>query len=171
VTFNEDDRQRARAIIDAYPVARSAVMPLLHLAQDRDGWVTPEAMREIAEMLALTPAEVLGVCAFYTMYKREPVGNLVVSVCTNVTCLVRGGPELYDRLQHHYADDGDVFVEEVECLAACDGAPCLQVNYEYHLDMTPETAVEIVDAYRSGQRRARGVSGGASAPVASGGGA
>ncbi len=150
----------ARPIIERYPVSRSAVMPLLHLAQDRDGWVTPEAVKEIADLLGLTAAEVYGVCAFYTMYKREPVGKLVVSVCTNVTCLVLGGPELYQDLRERYLDDEDVHVEEVECLAACDGAPCMQVNYDYHLNLTTEAAVEVVAAYKSGERKARGVSGG-----------
>jgi len=167
VSFNDDNRRRARALIERYPNSRSAVMMLLHLAQDQDGWVSPEAIAEIAGMLDLTPAEVLGVCSFYTMYKREPVGKYVVSVCTNVTCLVRGGPELFEALGDHYADDPDVHVEEVECLAACDGAPCMQVNYDYHLNLTTETAIDTVDGYKSGARKARGVSVG----VASGGSA
>lgn len=157
--FTEENRSRARAIVELYPVRRSAVMPLLHLAQDQHGWVNPEAMREIAELVGIEPAQVLGTCAFYTMYKREPVGRFVVSVCTNVSCLVMGGPEIYDRLRDEYRDDADVHVEEVECLAACDGAPALQVNYEFYEQTTPETAVEIVDSYRSGERRARTVSG------------
>lgn len=157
--FTEDNRRRAREIIERYPVTRSAVMPLLHLAQDQEGWVSEEAMREIAELLSMEPAQVLGACAFYTMYKREPVGQLVVSVCTNVSCLVTGGPEILDHLRARYADDGDVHVEEVECLAACGGAPALQVNYEFHEDMTVETAVEIVESYRAGDRKARTVSG------------
>ena len=115
-----------------YPHAKSALLPLLHLAQDRNGWVTPAAIEEIAELLDLTPALVLGTCSFYTMFKREPVGALVVSVCTNVSCLVNGGPELLEALRAHFADDDDVLVEEVECLAACDLAPVLQVNYEFH---------------------------------------
>ncbi|HVM40319.1 MAG TPA: NAD(P)H-dependent oxidoreductase subunit E [Acidimicrobiia bacterium] len=170
MSFNDDNRRRARALIERYPNSRSAVMMLLHLAQDQDGWVSPEAIAEIAGMLDLTPAEVLGVCSFYTMYKREPVGKYVVSVCTNVTCLVRGGPELFEALGDHYADDPDVHVEEVECLAACDGAPCMQVNYDYHLNLTTETAIDTVDGYKSGARKARGVSGGA-VGVASGGSA
>ena len=97
--FNDADRKRAREIIARYPHAKSAVLPLLHLAQDRDGWVTPEAMEEIAALLGLTPALVLGTCSFYTMFKREPVGKLVVSVCTNVSCLVNGGPDLLGQLR------------------------------------------------------------------------
>jgi len=158
-TFNEANRQKARAIIDRYPHKRSAVMPLLHLAQDQDGWVSPDAMREIADLVGIEPAQVLGTCAFYTMYKREAVGGLVVSVCTNVSCLVTGGPEILEHLGREYADDPDVHVEEVECLAACGGAPALQVNYEFHENLTTETAVEIIESYKRGDRRARTVSG------------
>lgn len=165
--FTEENRQRAQAIVERYPVRRSAVMPLLHLAQDQAGWVSEEAMREIAALLELEPAQVLGTCAFYTMYKREPVGRFVVSVCTNVSCLVTGGPEILADLRHRYDDDDEVFVEEVECLAACGGAPAAQVNYEFHENLTTETAVEIVEAYKRGERRARTVSG-TLAPLAPG---
>lgn len=171
MAFTEENRRRARAIIERYPVARSAVMPLLHLAQDQDGWVSEEAMREIAGMLDLAPAEVLGVCSFYTMYKRRPVGRFVVSVCTNVTCLVTGGPEILEDLRGRYAEDPDVLVEEVECLAACGGAPALQVNYEFHEDVTTESAVDLVESYKRGERTARTISGTAVAVGAGRGGA
>lgn len=162
MAFSPENLERARGIVARYPQARSATLPLLHLAQDQDGWVSPEAMTEVADLVGIEPAEVFGTCSFYTMFKREPVGKLVVSVCTNVTCLVTGGPEVLDHLRRRYADDHDVFVEEVECLAACGGAPALQVNYEYHEGMTPELAARLVDAYASGERVARGVSGGRS---------
>jgi NADH-quinone oxidoreductase subunit E len=156
--LTDADRRRAREIVARYPHAKSALLPLLHLAQDRSGWVTPAAMEEIAEILELTPALVLGTCSFYTMLKREPVGGLVVSVCTNVSCLVNGGPELLDALRTRFAD-GDVLVEEVECLAACDLAPVLQVNYEFHGPMTPEVAIDLIEQYRRGDLVARTVSG------------
>jgi NADH-quinone oxidoreductase subunit E len=159
VAFTDRNRARAREIIGRYPVATSATLPLLHLAQDQDGWVTPEAMEEIADLLDLTAAQVLGVCSFYTMFKREPVGRLVVSVCTNVSCLVNGGPELLRTLDDRYLDDDDVHVEEVECIAACDLAPVMQVNYDYHGPVTPEAAETIVDEYKQGARKARTVSG------------
>lgn len=158
-TFSDANLARAREIVARYPHPRSAIMPLAHLAQDVEGWLTEDAMREIAELVDATPAEVMATCSFYTMYKREPVGRFVVSVCTNVTCLVLGGPELLEHLEARYADDDDVFVEEVECLAACDGAPCLQVNYEFHENLTPESATEIVEEYKAGTRAARTVSG------------
>jgi NADH-quinone oxidoreductase subunit E len=157
--FDDANLVKAREIVARYPRAKSAILPLAHLAQDQNGWLSPEAMEQIAELTGTTAADVLGTCSFYTMLKRRPCGKLVVSVCTNVTCLVTGGPEVLDHLEEHYASDADVTVEEVECLAACDGAPALQVNYEFHEGMTPSRAVEVVEAYRSGARHARTVSG------------
>ena len=162
--YTEANLAKARETIARYPFAKSAVLPLLHLAQDQDGWVSPEAMKEIAGLLGLAPAQVLGTCSFYTMFKRAPVGKLVVSVCTNVTCLVNGGPELLGALRSQYAADEDVFVEEVECLAACDCAPVLQVNYEFHGPLTPESASGIIEEYKRGDRTPRTISG--SAPLA-----
>lgn len=150
---------RAHELVARYPKTKSAILPLAHLAQDQDGWVSPEAMEAIAALVDVTPAEVQGTVSFYTMFKREPVGKYLVSVCTNVSCLVLGGPELYEHLSDRYAADPDVTVEEVECLAACDGAPCLQVNYEYHLKLTPEAGEAVVEEYKSGALRARSISG------------
>ena len=157
--FTDANLATARETIARYPFAKSAVLPLLHLAQDQDGYVTGEAMEEIADLLDITPAQVLGTCSFYTMFKREPVGTLVVSVCTNVSCLVNRGPELLDGLRARYATDADVTVEEVECLAACDLAPVLQVNYEFHGPLTVDGAAELIDEYRSGDRTPRTISG------------
>jgi NADH-quinone oxidoreductase subunit E len=159
MAFSDENRQKARAIIDQYPRAKSAILPLAHLAQDQDGWLSQDAMSEIAELVDVTPADVLGTCSFYTMFKREPVGRLLVSVCTNVTCLVTGGPEVLEHLRSRYAADDEVHVEEVECLAACGGAPALQVNYEFHEQLTPETAESIVESYKRGELTARTVSG------------
>jgi len=157
--FSDANLVRARELVARYPRAKSAVLPLAHLAQDQDGWLTNEAMEEIALLTGVTPAEVQGTCSFYTMFKRRPCGSLIVSVCTNVTCLVTGGPEILDALAARYGDDDAVTVEEVECLAACGGAPALQVNYEYHEHMTPQAAETVVDEYKSGRRSARTISG------------
>jgi NADH:ubiquinone oxidoreductase subunit E len=159
MAFTPENLARAREIVGRYPVAKSATLPLLHLAQDQDGWVSPEAMEQIAGILDLTPAQVLGVCSFYSMFKREPVGQLVVTVCTNVSCLVNGGPELLRTLQDHHLDDDDVHVEEVECIAACDLAPVMQVNYDYYGPVDAEAAETIIDEYKAGVRRARTISG------------
>ena len=160
MSFDASNLARAHEIVAQYPRAKSAILPLAHLAQDQDGWLSPEAMREIAELVGVTPAEVNGTCSFYTMFKRRPCGKYVVSVCTNVTCLVLGGPEILEHLEERYAGDGDVTVEEVECLAACGNAPSMQVNYEFHEHLNPEVAAAIVDDYKSGVLTARGVSGG-----------
>ena len=149
----------ADEILARYPVKRSALMPLLHAVQDRDGYVTEAAMEEVAEQIGLIPAEVLGVCSFYSMFKRTPQGKLLVSVCTSVSCMVNGGEELHTALRERYADDPDVTVEEVECLAADDGAPVMQVNYEFHERMTPETARGIVEDYKAGRLAPRSMSG------------
>ena len=157
--FTTANRERAREIIERYPQKRSASLPLLYLAQDQDGWITPDALEEIAELLDQTPALVLGTASFYTMFKLAPVGTYVVSVCTNVSCLVNGGPELLARLREQYAGAAEVTVEEVECIAACDLAPVLQVNYEFHGPLTGESATTIIDEYKQGKRVARTISG------------
>jgi NADH-quinone oxidoreductase subunit E len=159
VPFTPANLDLARDIIAKYPQKRSAVLPLLHLAQDQDGHVTPEAIEEVADLLDLTPALVLGTCSFYTMFKREPVGELLVSVCTNVSCLVNGGPDLLAHLQARYAADDAVTVEEVECIAACDLAPVLQVNYEFHGPLRGADADSLIEEYKAGKRVARTISG------------
>jgi NADH-quinone oxidoreductase subunit E len=157
--FDEAHLAQAKEIVARYPRAKSAILPLAHLAQDQHGWLSPEAIEEIGALTGTTAADVLGTCSFYTMLKRRPCGKLVVSVCTNVTCLVTGGPEVLEHLEEHYAADPDVTIEEVECLAACGGAPALQVNYEFHERVTPSAAQQIVEEYKSGARTARTVSG------------
>jgi NADH-quinone oxidoreductase subunit E len=157
--LTDADKRRAAEIIARYPHSKSAMLPLLHLAQDRHGWVTPQAMEDVAALLGLTPALVLGACSFYTMLKREPVGRFVVSVCTNVSCLVNGGPELLETLRERYAGDDEVHVEEVECIAACDLAPVMQVNYEFHGPVTGEAAIDVIEQYRRGDLKARTLSG------------
>ena len=157
--FTDANRVRARDIVARYPRPKSAILPLAHLAQDQHGFLSAAAITEIAELTGVTAADVQGTCSFYTMLKRRPCGKFVVSVCTNVTCLVTGGPEILEHLEDRYADDPDVTVEEVECLAACGGAPAMQVNYEFHERLTTSGATEIVDEYRNGARTARTISG------------
>jgi NADH-quinone oxidoreductase subunit E len=147
----------AKSIIKRYPRSRSALIPLLHLAQEQDGWVTPEAMEHIAELLDLTPAEVLGTCSFYEMFKREPVGKYVVNVCTNISCQLLGGEELLGQCEKALGikagsttPDGLVTLEEVECIAACTEAPALQVNYRYFHKVSHGDAEELLRNLRAG---------------------
>ena len=156
--LNAQNLEMANAIIKRYPRARSALIPLLHLAQEQDGWVTPEAMEHVAELLDITPAEVLGTCSFYEMFKREPVGKYLVNVCTTVPCLMLGGPELLEHLESKLGvragattDDGTFTLNEVECVAACTQAPCLLVNYRVFGPLTDADASQLVDDLNAGR--------------------
>lgn len=149
---------RAREIIARYPHTRSALLPLLYLAQEQDGYVTDEAMTHIAELLDLTPAEVFGTASFYTMFKLEPVGRHLVSLCTNIACLIDGAYELLEHAEDTLGikpgvttDDGEFSLEEVECLALCDQAPCVQVNYRFFGNVTPESFDELCADIRAGR--------------------
>ena len=158
--LSDDNVTLARQIIARYPRSRSALIPLLHVAQEQDGWLTPEAMEHIGELLDLTPAEVLGTASFYEMFKRHPVGEYLIGVCTNISCMILGA---YDLLHHAEGKlgiktgsttaDGRFTLEEMECLAACTGAPCLQVNYRYFENVTTDDFDRLVDDLRSGKLR------------------
>ncbi|MBB3049255.1 NADH-quinone oxidoreductase subunit E [Prauserella isguenensis] len=167
-TFGEDTVAEARELISRYPQSRSALLPLLHLVQSVEGYVSQEGMTFCAEQLGLSEAEVAAVATFYTMYKRRPCGEHLVSVCTNTLCAAMGGDAIYKRLQQHLGSEsaplghedvagtpgesGSVMLEHAECLAACDLAPVLQVNYEYFDNQTEDSAVELVDALRRGDK-------------------
>ncbi len=150
---------RARQTVALYPEPRSALIPLCHLAQEQDGWLTPEAMVEIADLVGVTPGEVLGTASFYDMLHTEPVGRYVVSVCTNIACLLDGAAELLEHAESSLGigaggttTDGMVTLEEAECLADCDRAPCVQVNHRYVGAQTPESFDRLVTDLRSGAR-------------------
>lgn len=157
--LSERTRAEAREIIARYPVARSALLPLLHLVQSEQGYVTPEGIAFCAAELGLTKAEVGAVATFYTMFKRRPTGDFLVSVCTNTLCGMLGGDEVYDTLRAELGvghdqttADGSITLEHAECLAACDYAPVLTVNYEFFDRVDPDEAVRLVRALRSGER-------------------
>src|SRR3954469_2709462 len=157
--FTAENEELARQIIGRYPVIKSATIPLCHLAQEQDGYLAGDAMEHIAELLGLTPAEVLGTASFYEMFKREPVGRYVVNVCTSISCFLNGG----DELLHHAEEklgvlhggttrDGMFTLEGYECIAACTEAPCLQVNYRYFHRVSNDELDQLVDDLRSGRR-------------------
>ena len=157
--FTAENTILAREIIGRYPRPKSALIPLLHLAQEQDGYVAPDAMEHIAELLDVTAAEVLGTCSFYEMFKREPVGDYLVNVCTNISCLLLGGEELLHHLEERLGirsgsttADGAFTIEDVECIAACTEAPCLQVNYRYFYKVTNDAADALIDDLRHGRR-------------------
>jgi NADH-quinone oxidoreductase subunit E len=150
---------QAAEIIGRYPRARSALLPLLHLVQSQEGYVSQDGIEFCADQLGLTEADVTGVVSFYTMYKRKPVGDYHVGVCTNSLCAVMGGDAIFADLQEHLGigndettGDGKVSLEHLECNAACDYAPVMMVNWEFFDNMTPSKARDLVDDLRSGTR-------------------
>jgi NADH-quinone oxidoreductase subunit E len=157
--LTEQTRLEVREIIARYPVPRSALLPMLHLVQSYQGYVTPEGVALCAEELGLTKAEVGAVATFYTMYKRRPTGRHLVSVCTNTLCAVLGGQRIFDAVAadlgvHHdeTAADGSVTLEHAECLAACDYAPVVTVDYEFYDQQDVDSARELVAALRRGEK-------------------
>ncbi len=144
-------REQADAIVARYPESRSALLPLLYLAQSAEGHLSREGMREVGELLGLTTAEVEAVATFYTMYKREPTGRWVVSVCTNVSCALLGAREVHEAARRAAEGDEEVEVEEVECLGACDAAPVVQVNYCSYDRLSQEGVAELIEALRAGE--------------------
>ncbi|HWC36021.1 MAG TPA: NADH-quinone oxidoreductase subunit NuoE [Mycobacteriales bacterium] len=157
--LSDETRELAREIIARYPKPRSALLPLLHLVQSDEGYVSPDGIALCAEVLGLTKAEVGAVATFYTMYKRKPVGEYHVGVCTNTLCAVMGGDAIYSALKDHtgitsqngVTEDGKVSLEHIECNAACDFAPVVMVNWEFFDNQTPESAKQIVDDLRAGK--------------------
>ena len=150
--------EMARSIVSKYPNSRSAVLPLLFLVQGIEGHVTDRGMRDVAGLLGLTPAEVLASSSFYTMLKKRPTGEYLISVCRNVSCAHRGANKVIKALREHLdidpgavTDDGKFEFETAECLATCDGAPTMQINYEDFYDVTPESARELVDRIARGE--------------------
>ncbi|MDT4917338.1 MAG: NADH-quinone oxidoreductase subunit [Pseudonocardiales bacterium] len=161
--FGEQTRREAAELIGRYPAGeeRSALLPLLHLVQSEQGYVTPDGIAFCAEILDITKAQVAAVVTFYTMYKRKPTGEYLVSVCTNTLCGVLGGDEIFAALREQLGignnettPDGAITLEHAECLAACDYAPVVTVNYEFFDNQTVDSARGIVDQLQSGERPA-----------------
>lgn len=153
-----ENEAEARRIIARYPRPKSAMVPLLHLAQAQDGYVSEEAMTHIAELVGVTPAEVLGTCSFYEMFKLSPVGRYLINICTNISCELLGAAELIEHAEERLGvpvgettTDGLFTLEGAECQAACTEAPCLQVNYRYRYKVAPEDFDSLVDDLSDGR--------------------
>jgi NADH-quinone oxidoreductase subunit E len=151
-------RRDAAEVIARYPQKRSALLPLLHLVQSVDGYVTGRGIDLCAELLDLTRAEVSGVATFYTQFKRHPNGRYTVGVCINTLCAVMGGDEIWEAVSEHLGighdettDDGMVTLERVECNAACDYAPVVVANWEFFDNQTPQSTIDLVDRLRAGE--------------------
>ena len=156
--LNDDNVRLAREIIGRYPKPRSATIPLLHLAQEQDGYITNEAMAHIGELVGATSAEVYGTASFYEMFKFEPVGKYLINICGTMSCALMGAEELMhhaeERLGIHMGGttpDGMFTLERAECQAACTEAPCLQVNYRYRFRVTSQNFDDLVNQLSSGQ--------------------
>ena len=155
--FTEANLVVAHEIIGRYPLPKSAVIPLLHLAQEQDGWITDDAMVHIGELVGCSSAEVLGTCSFYEMFKREPVGRYLVTICGTMSCALLGAEDLIHHAEHRLGikvggttPDGMFTLERAECQAACTEAPTLQVNYRYRYRVTNESFDTLIDELAAG---------------------
>lgn len=163
--FTPELRHDAETIIAKYPNSRSAALPLLFLVQSVEGHVTDAGMREVADILGLTPAQVLATASFYTMLKKRPQGEFLISVCRNISCTHLGARAVIQAAEERLGvtagektPDGKFSLEAAECLATCDGAPSIQINYEDFYRVTPEEIVKLIDELAAG-RRVRSVRG------------
>lgn len=156
--LSAENLQRARQLIGLYPQSRSALIPMLHIAQEQDGWLTPDGMAHVAELLDIDPAEVYGTASFYDMFFTHPVGRHLVSVCTNLACLLNGADELLEHAEARLGvapggttADGEFTLEEVECIAFCGAAPCLAVNWRFFGNIGNDDFDRLVDDLAAGR--------------------
>lgn len=157
--FTEEHRRVAEQIVAKYPNSRSATLPLLFLVQSIEGYVTEDGMREVADILGLTSAQVLASASFYTMLKKRPQGDYVVSICRNISCTHLGARKVIARAEESLGisagettADGRFSLEAAECLGTCDGAPSMQINYEDFYKVTPDEVVELIEKLARGER-------------------
>ncbi|HEU0042901.1 MAG TPA: NAD(P)H-dependent oxidoreductase subunit E [Jiangellaceae bacterium] len=155
--LNDHNVVVAREIIARYPKQKSALIPLVHLSQEQNGYVTNEAMRHIAELIGVTPAEVYGTASFYEMFRFEPTGKFLINICGTMSCALMGADALMHHAEHTLGikagsttPDGLITLQHAECQAACTEAPTLQVNYRHRYRVTPESFDTLVDDLRAG---------------------
>jgi NADH-quinone oxidoreductase subunit E len=157
MTFSPHLEERFAKLLTSYPPGRqrSAMVPMLLYAQDEVGSITQELVEEVAKRVGVTPLQVEEVLSYYSMLHRKPLGKYHVQICTNIRCLLTGGEELWRHAcarlgvgHKEVTADGQISVEEVECIGACSWAPALQVNYDFHHNVTPEKLDELLDSLR-----------------------
>ena len=153
--FSPELEQRFARLVTQYPVKRSALIPMLLYAQDEVGYLSDEVIDNIADRLDLTPLDVRNVISYYSLLRTKPMGKYHVQVCTNISCMLRGGEEVFDHCRQKLGighkqktADGVFSLEEVECIGACSWAPAIQVNYDFHENLTPEKLDKVLDDYR-----------------------
>jgi NADH-quinone oxidoreductase subunit E len=151
---------RLDALVKKYPVKRSALIPMLLYAQDEVGYLSDAVIAEVAQRIGITELEVRNVASYYSMLRLKPAGKFNIQVCTNISCMLRGANDVYERFQEELGigdkgvtQDGVFSLEEVECIGACCWAPAIQVNYDFHDELKPEQVPGILDGYR-GQAQA-----------------
>jgi len=151
--FSEENLQKIEQILKKYPTKQAAVMPVLYIAQEQNGWISKEVMLETASVLEMTEEDVFGVATFYTMYHKKEMGKNHIQVCTNVSCMLRGGYQIYDAIKEKLGlDNGEVSpdkkfsLEEVECMGSCGTAPMIAVNEDYFENLDKEKALQILDS-------------------------
>lgn len=152
-TFTPEELQKIEQIKARYPEAKAAIMPVLWMAQAKWGWLSDDVMRTVAATLQLPLAHVKGVATFYTMYFKKPMGKHHVQVCTNVSCMLRGGDALFDKVKTKYGighnectADGRISLEEVECMGACGGAPMIAINEDYYENVSFEQVERLIES-------------------------
>src|SRR5580698_1667802 len=156
--FSPELAARFDKLVTIYPVKRSALVPMLLYAQDEVGYVSDEVITELAQRLDLLELDVRNVLSYYSMLRTRPAGRFNVQVCTNISCMLRGGYELLDHCKaklgighKETTPDGLFSLEEVECIGACSWAPAVQVNYDFHENLTPEAMDAVIEKYRAEQ--------------------
>jgi NADH-quinone oxidoreductase E subunit len=154
-SFTQENLEKIDRVIAKYPEKQAAIMPLLYIAQEQNGFVSIEAMREIARLLEMDETDVLGVVTFYSMYHQKQMGKYHIQVCTNVSCMLRGGYEIYDAVQKKLglkngeaSEDHKFSLEEVECMGSCGTAPMLAVNEDFFENLSTDKALEIIDSLK-----------------------
>jgi NADH-quinone oxidoreductase subunit E len=157
--FSPQLAARFDALVQRYPVKRSALVPMLLYAQDEVGYLSDAVIAEVAERIGITELDVRSVASYYSMLRFKPVGRYNIQVCTNISCMLRGAYELYERFQDELGigpggttPDGLFSLEEVECIGDCCSAPAIQVNYDFLDELKPELVASILDSYRSRAR-------------------
>ena len=153
--FTQENLEKIKDIEKKYPTKKAAIMPVLYLGQEQNGWISTEVMTEIASILEITEEEVLGVVTFYTMFYDKPMGKNHLQVCTNVSCMLRGGYDIYNQVKEklgienmEVSKDGNFSLEEVECMGSCGTAPMIAVNEDYYENLTQEKVNEIIESLK-----------------------
>ena len=154
--FSPELAARFDALVQKYPVRRSALVPMLLYAQDEVGYVSDAVVAEVAQRIGITELDVRNVATYYSMLRFKPAGKFNVQVCTNISCMLRGAYDVFDRFQEELGighkgvtSDGVFSLEEVECIGACCWAPAIQVNYAFHDELTPDSVPELLNRYRN----------------------